>query len=563
VFPIASRRALAAALFLTLPVLAVEPVPDPAIRLKRGQTLFVAGCSMCHQVTGRGAAGSYPPLAGSDYLAGPTGRRDAIRAVVGGLQGRITVNGKVYENQMPAVVLDDSQVADVLTFVFNSWGNPGGSFEADEVAQVRSSTEFKTYAALVAANAYAPLPKAPEGTSIRELVRLNEFVVRMASDGAGKSLYLLTGDGGVRKLDLASRKVTPLMAASDYIDASRGGPGTAGLHLDSKRRLWIVCNQRRESEGPLVTNEVTVFRTTDWNSDRDPIRPKPWFRMQYPWGIGPYNHGVSHLATGPDGKVYLSSGSRTDGGETGSDPRLGSMGETDLTSALLRFDPESTDPRPEVVARGIRNAWSFNWDAAGNLFTVSNGPDAHACEEMDWIRPPQAGQVPRHHGFPYQFEDWPVSRAAYPHTPKAPEGLAIVHPVHNLGPDALPAGREGWTFQPHSSPAGLVWLDSRWPEPWRNRFVMGRFGNLITGEGGTDTGFDVLSVGLEKNADGSNWNARVHTFLAPLGRPLDLHLAGGKLYVLEYTRPTNFKDGRGWLPGRILEVTPGSPVSGR
>lgn len=532
------------------------PSPELAARLKRGQTMYVANCSICHQITGRGAAGVYPPLAGSDYLSAPEGRENAIRAVVQGLQGAITVNGKTYRNQMPAVVLDDTQAADVLTYVFNSWGNPGGELTAAEVARVRSKSQFKTFEELVKANAYEPLPKAPEGVALRELVRLNEFVVRIASDGAGKALYLLSQDGAVSRLDVATKKITRLFGADDYVDMSRGGPGPMGLHLDAKKRLWIVCNQRNENAGPLVTNEVTVFRTTEANRDGDPVRPKPWFRMQYPWGIGPYNHGASHLATGPDGKVYLSSGSRTDGGESGSDPRLGKMGETEFTAALLRFDPEASTPVAEVVARGIRNPWSFGWDPDGNLFTVANGPDAHACEEMDWIRPPSPGEAPRHHGFPYQFENWPVDRAPYKHTPKAPAGLSFVHPVHNLGPAGVPAGREGWTFDPHSSPAGFVWLDGRWPAPWKNTFLVGRFGNLISGDNGVDSGFDVLSMHMEKTADGSNWTAETHTFLAPLARPIDLHLAGGKLYVLEYTRPTDFKGGKGWLPGRILEVTP-------
>lgn len=537
--------------------------PDLAVRMKRGQTMYVANCSMCHQVTGRGAAGTYPPLAGSDYLAASEGRENAIRAVVQGLQGKITVNGKAFQNQMPAVVLNDAQAADVLTYVFNSWGNPGGEFEAAEVAKIRSKSQFKTFEELVKANAYEPLPKAPEGVELRELVRLNEFVVRIASDGLGKTFYLLGQDGTVSRLDVPTKKIAPLFRAQDYVDMSRGGPGPMGLHLDFKKRLWIVCNQRSENGGPLVTNEVTIFRTTELSKDGDPMRPKPWFRMQYPWGIGPYNHGASHIAIGPDGKLYMSSGSRTDGGESGSDPRLGKMGETEFTASLLRFDPEATEPKAEVAARGIRNPWSFGWDPAGNLFTVANGPDAHACEEMDWIRPPAPGEAPRHHGFPYQFENWPVEQAPYKHTPKAPEGLSFVHPVHNLGPDGVPPGREGWTFHPHSSPAGFVWLDERWPEPWRNTFLVGRFGNLISGENNTDSGFDVLSMHMDKTADGSNWTAKTRTFLAPLARPIDLHLAGGKLYVLEYTRPTDFKNGKGWLPGRILEAIPISRQAGR
>jgi mono/diheme cytochrome c family protein len=538
-----------------------EPV-DPA-RLKRGQTLFIANCSMCHQVTGRGTAGVYPPLAASDYLTGADGRRRAVLAVVQGLSGRITVNGRTYDNQMAAVVLNDAAVSDVLTYVFNAWGNPGGTFSAEEVAGIRSESAFKTYDALVAATSYRPLPKAPEGFTLRELVRLPEFPVRLAADSRGGRLYVLHANGTVARVDIASKKLTNIFRAPDYVDASLGDPGALGMMLDASNRLWIAVNQRHDAGGALATNRVTLFRTAGVSSKGDPIQPKPWFQTAYPWGIGPYNHGVSQLSIGPDGRLYVASGSRTDGGEAGTDPRLGRMGETDITASLWRLDPEASEPALEVIARGLRNVWSFGWDGDGNLFSVSNGPDANACEEMDWIRPPGSGEAPRHHGFPYQFEDWPVDKAPYAHTPRAPEGVHFVHPVRNVGPAGKPSGRDGFTFDPHSSPAGMVWLDGRWPAPWKNRFLVGRFGNLLTADGNRDVGFDVLAVRLERAPAGDNWIAHTDTFLAPLARPIDLCVTGGRLYVLEYTRPTNFKEGLGWLPGRILELSPVMTSAGR
>jgi hypothetical protein len=56
------------------------------------------------------------------------------------------------------------------------------------------------------------------------------------------------------------------------------------------------------------------------------------------------------------------------------------------------------------------------------------------------------------------------------------------------------------------------------------------------------------------------WRAKVSTVLAPLGRPLDVVRAGpGRALILEYTRPTDFKNKLGWLPGRILELAPARP----
>ena len=112
---------------------AAEPNADS---IARGQALYLAHCTICHGVAGAGVKGTYPPLAGSDWLA--ANRREAIRAVVGGLKTEIVVNGETYSGLMPAIIIDDAQVADVLTFGLNSWGNAGGSVTVDEVHEARA-----------------------------------------------------------------------------------------------------------------------------------------------------------------------------------------------------------------------------------------------------------------------------------------------------------------------------------------------------------------------------------------------------------------------------------------
>ncbi len=105
-------------------------------RIEAGKKLYATHCSACHQPEGQGLAGAFPPLAGSDYLA--EGPAPAIKAVIAGLSGPITVNGVEYNSVMPALAyLSDSDVADVVTFVINSWGNPGGEVNAAEVAAAR------------------------------------------------------------------------------------------------------------------------------------------------------------------------------------------------------------------------------------------------------------------------------------------------------------------------------------------------------------------------------------------------------------------------------------------
>lgn len=102
-----------------------------------GKSLFANNCAMCHQANGQGLEGVFPPLAKSDYLsklANLKDRSDLVSIVVKGKSGKIVVNGKEYNGVMtPVSGLSDEELATVLTFVSNNWGNKAPSFTASEV----------------------------------------------------------------------------------------------------------------------------------------------------------------------------------------------------------------------------------------------------------------------------------------------------------------------------------------------------------------------------------------------------------------------------------------------
>ena len=104
---------------------ASELNPDKAYRLmesiERGGLNYTDFCMQCHMANGKGIPGTFPPLAGSNWLKDK--RQESIHAVKYGQTGQIEVNGVIYNSVMVTMGLSDEEIADVLNYVMNSWGN--------------------------------------------------------------------------------------------------------------------------------------------------------------------------------------------------------------------------------------------------------------------------------------------------------------------------------------------------------------------------------------------------------------------------------------------------------
>ena len=110
-----------------------------------GKALFNGTCSVCHQLTGAGLPGVFPPLAKSDYLNADAKR--AVGIVVRGLNGKVMVNGKEYDSVMPPMnQLNDDEVANILTYVLNAFDNMGGQVKTSDVKAERAKAAPKTVA---------------------------------------------------------------------------------------------------------------------------------------------------------------------------------------------------------------------------------------------------------------------------------------------------------------------------------------------------------------------------------------------------------------------------------
>jgi mono/diheme cytochrome c family protein len=107
-------------------------------KMEAGKTVYNSYCIACHQQDGSGVPGAFPPLRETEWV---NGEKDTLISIVlNGLQGPIEVNGEQYNNVMtPHNFLSDDEVAAVLTYVRNSFGNNASEVTADEVAALRQN----------------------------------------------------------------------------------------------------------------------------------------------------------------------------------------------------------------------------------------------------------------------------------------------------------------------------------------------------------------------------------------------------------------------------------------
>lgn len=114
-------------------VIQTDPLQES---IKRGEEIYSDFCVTCHLPNGEGVANVYPPLAKSDYLF--KNRKESIHGIKYGQQGEIVVNGKKYNGVMAPLGLSDDEVADVMNYILNSWGNSSDKMVTEkEVASIK------------------------------------------------------------------------------------------------------------------------------------------------------------------------------------------------------------------------------------------------------------------------------------------------------------------------------------------------------------------------------------------------------------------------------------------
>ena len=121
-----------------------KPSPDTSTKFDQyfiqGEQLYLRHCSNCHQKNGKGLGLIYPPLDTSDYMENHL--KEVVCLMRNGKSGELLVNGKNFNQAMPGVqTLSDLEIAEIATYIYNSWSHSKGIIDVKSVSQILSSCD--------------------------------------------------------------------------------------------------------------------------------------------------------------------------------------------------------------------------------------------------------------------------------------------------------------------------------------------------------------------------------------------------------------------------------------
>ena len=108
----------------------------------KGEQLYLQNCSNCHQKDGSGLGLLYPPLDSSDFMQ--NNLEEVVCLIRNGKDGELLVNGKKYNQAMPALGISDLEIAEIATYIYNSWNNRQGLMDVKLVSKILTSCDSLT-----------------------------------------------------------------------------------------------------------------------------------------------------------------------------------------------------------------------------------------------------------------------------------------------------------------------------------------------------------------------------------------------------------------------------------
>ncbi len=104
-----------------------------------GEQLYIQHCSNCHQENGKGLGLLYPPLDTSDFMQKHL--EDVVCLIKNGKEGVLVVNGKNFDGKMPPSAISDLEIAQITTYIYNTWSHQRGLVDVKSVAKILASCD--------------------------------------------------------------------------------------------------------------------------------------------------------------------------------------------------------------------------------------------------------------------------------------------------------------------------------------------------------------------------------------------------------------------------------------
>jgi len=407
-----------------------------AALLEKGASVYQTACRTCHQAEGQGIPGTHPPLAQTGWVTGSKER--LINVVINGLEEKIRVHGDIYDGIMPPMGhLTDEDIAAVLSWVRNSFGNQASVVAIEEVAKVRSGESLNE-------NTEDFASTAP----------VNDYSKRKIRDGVTSRVGSHFSKGEILLDQILLPEGFRIDVFADNLENPRslalGPKGTVfvGTRRNDGNFIYAITDKNNDNKPDTI---IQVSRGLKWNPmgvamrgndlyvgeiDRilkyenledhlfDPPEPKLIFN--YP---PEKKHGDKYIRFGPDDKLYVPVGA----------PCNNCLEENPIFASITRINPDGSGF--EVYAHGVRNSRGYDWHPSTRELWFSDHGRDHLGDDMPPCEVNIAPQAGMHFGFPFCHG----AAISDPEFGAQKPCADFVAPVHDLVAHAAPVSLKFYT----------------------------------------------------------------------------------------------------------------------
>ncbi|MBV6647308.1 MAG: PQQ-dependent sugar dehydrogenase [Cyclobacteriaceae bacterium] len=481
--------------------------------LNRGKKLYETNCSVCHQSEGQGIGGTFPPLTQTGWVLGSKER--LISVVLKGLDEKIRVHGEVYDAVMPAMDhLSDEQVADILTYIRNSFGNKASKVTNNEVKLVRAGQTLNEpvsdFSDVKPSNDYKARKKMIKNRTesrvgshyskgelqMDQITVIPGFKLEVFAQGLQKPRSLALGSKGTIFVGTRRNDTDFIYAIKDL----NGDWKPDTIIQISKGLKWNPMGVAVRGDDLYVGEIDRIVKYANIEDQLDNI-PEPELVFNYP---PEKKHGEKYIRFGPDDKLYVPVGA----------PCNNCLEENPIFASITRIDPDGSNF--EIYAHGVRNSRGFDWHPeTGQLWFSDNGRDLLE----DDLPPCEINLAPEpgmHFGYPFCH------------------GAEISDPEFGPQRPCSDFTAQAFGLVAHAAPVSLLfYTGNMFPKEFKGRMLVSEHGSWNRKE---KQGYRIMMLTLEGNRV-VNYEPFAYGWLDPSkndawGRPVDLlQMPDGSLLI--------------------------------